>query len=304
MEQDNPISDLDRAIGFTIPERHARGRVVRLGPTLDLVLSAHDYPPPIEGILAEALTLTALLGSTLKDAGGQLTMQAQTQGGIVSLLVCDYQGGALRGYVKFDEERLSLLGRQPSLFALFGTGYLAITFDQVATGERYQGIVPLDGNSLAEAAEHYFLQSEQIPSLVRLGTRHGPDGRCVAGGLFLQHLPEGEEGRDRLHTQLDHPEWHHVEALGGTLGADELADPAIPLEDLVWRLFHEEPEVRVLPAVALSRGCRCDPDYIRSVIARFPPEERAAMADDAGMITVDCAFCARKFPLPLAQIVT
>jgi molecular chaperone Hsp33 len=134
--------------------------------------------------------------------------------------------------------------------------------------------------------------------------RHGADGRCVAGGLFLQHLPEGEEGRERLHTQLDHPEWHHVEALGATMGTDELADPHIALEDLVWRLFHEEPEVRVLPSVDLWRGCRCDPDYIRSVIARFPPDEREAMADEGGIITVDCAFCARKFPLPLADILS
>ena len=120
-------------------------------------------------VLAEALTLTALLGSTLKQAEGQMTLQAQTQGGIVSLLVCDYKNGELRGYVQYDALRLSQLGKQPSLFALFHKGHLAITFDQATTKERYQGIVPLDGGSLAEAAQSYFLQSEQIPSLVRLG---------------------------------------------------------------------------------------------------------------------------------------
>ena len=146
----------------------------------------------------------------------------------------------------------------PSLFALFGTGHLAITFDQATSGERYQGIVPLDGNSIAEAAESYFFQSEQIPSLIRLGSAHVADGRCIAGGLFLQHLPEGEDGRERLHTRLDHPEWEHVAALGGTMGADELADPALPLETLVWRLFNEEEEVRILDATPLAKGCRCD----------------------------------------------
>lgn len=296
-------TDLDRAIGFTIPGRHARGRIARLGPALDAILSAHAYPEPIERILAEALTLTALLGSTLKDPEGQLTLQAQTERGIVKLMVCDFQGGRLRGYVQFDGDRLALLGKNPSLYALFNTGYLAITFDLGTTGERYQGIVPLDGDSLADAAQHYFLQSEQIPSLVRLGTRRDAGGRLIAGGLFLQHLPEGEEGGERLHArQEDHPEWHHVEALGSTMGADELADATIPLETLVWRLFNEEPEVRLLGGADLSRGCRCDADYILSVLAKFPASERAEMADEAGMITVDCAFCARKFPVALDQV--
>jgi molecular chaperone Hsp33 len=294
-------TDLDRAIGFTIPGRHARGRVARLGPVLDTILSAHAYPEPIERILAEALTLTALLGSTLKDPQGQLTLQAQTKGGVVKLMVCDYQGGKLRGYVDFDDDRLALLGKNPSLYALFNTGHLAVTFDLGTTGQRYQGIVPLDGDSLAAAAEHYFLQSEQIPSLVRLGHRRGPDGKLIAGGLLLQHLPEGEEGRERLHVRQDHPEWQHVAAMGSTMGADELADPSIPLETLVWRLFNEEDEVRVLAGTDLSRGCRCDATYISQVLAKFSPEERTEMAED-GVITVDCAFCAQKFAVPVEAV--
>ncbi|GAA4780277.1 Hsp33 family molecular chaperone [Stakelama sediminis] len=295
--------DLDRAIGFTIPDQHARGRLARLGPVLGEVLSAHAYPPVIEQLLAEALVLTALLGSTLKDVDGQLTLQAQTQNGIVSLLVCDYRGGELRGYVQFDADRLAEGPDEPSLFALFGNGYLAVTFDQAATDERYQGIVPLDGASLAEAAQSYFYQSEQIPSLVRLGTRRDAHGNLVAGGLFLQHLPEGEEGRERLHTRLDHPEWEHVETLAATMGADELADPELPLETLIWRLFNEEREVRTLSAVDLTRGCRCDPDYIRQVLAKFSDTERQDMADEKGNIAVDCAFCSKVFPVPLSSFV-
>jgi len=136
---------LDQALGFTIPSRHARGRIVRLGPVLDDVLAAHAYPPQIERLLASALVLAVLLGSTLKDAGGQLTLQAQTENGVVSLLVADYKAGEVRGYAKFDADRLAELGPDPTLFGLFGKGYLAITFDQAVTGERYQGIVPLDG---------------------------------------------------------------------------------------------------------------------------------------------------------------
>jgi molecular chaperone Hsp33 len=289
--------DLDRALGFSIPSRSARGRIVRLGPVLDRVLSAHAYPPAIERLLAEALTLAALVGSTLKDPSGQMTMQAQTKSGVVSLLVCDYKGGELRGYVQFDADLLAALPPEPSLSELFDGGYLAITFDLALTKERYQGIVPLDGASLSEAARYFFVQSEQIPSFVRVGIDKRADGSTVAGGLFLQHLPEGELGRERLHVRLDHPEWEHVAALGDTMHADELADPTLPLETLVWRLFNEETEVRTLASTPLMRGCRCTPEHIRGVIAKFPIEEQSAMADADGVISVDCAFCATSFPV-------
>lgn len=287
------------ALGFTIPGRNARGRLVRLGAVLDSILSNHNYPPVIERVLAEALTVTALLGSTLKNAEGQLTLQAQTEGSVIDLLVCDYRGGQMRGYLRHDPERLAEAPVEPSLFALFGKGYLAITFDQALTGERYQGIVPLEGASLADAVQNYFAQSEQLPSIVQVGVAsHGNAGH-VAGGLLLQHLPEGEEGRDRIHTRQDHPEWEHISMLAVTLTGDELVDAELPLERLVWRLFNEEAEVRVLPAVALSRGCRCNPAHLKDVISRFPAADRADMADAEGLIHVDCEFCARRFSIAL-----
>jgi molecular chaperone Hsp33 len=295
--------DIDRTLGFTINSRHARGRVARLGPVLDTILSSHAYPPAIERLLAEALVLTALLGALLKDVEGQVTLQAQTEAGIVDLLVCDYRGGELRGYVRHDAARLAEAPADPSLFALFGKGYLAITFDQATSGERYQGIVPLDGASLAEAAQSYFAQSEQIPSLVRIAVGRDESG-CKAGGLLLQHLPEGEDGRERLHTRLDHPEWEHVAILGSTIAADELLDRVLPIETLVWRLFNEEEEVRLLGGASLTRGCRCDEGHIRNVLAQFPEDERIAMADARGTIGVDCAFCSRVFPIAAREIVT
>ncbi len=297
MSDQQTTPDLDRTLGFTIPARHARGRVVRLGASLESVLAAHAYPPAIEALLAEALTLAALIGSTLKDEGGQLTMQTRTEAGVIRLLVCDYRGGEVRGYVEYDADQLAALPAEPTLFALFGQGYLAITFDLATSGERYQGIVPLDGETLTAAAESYFGQSEQIPSLIRFGMHRGPDGQLVSGGLLLQHLPEGEVGRERLHVRHDHPEWEHVAALGGTMGADELADAAVPLETLVWRLFNEEDEVRVQGSTGLARGCRCTPEHILGVLAKFPIEDRREMADADGVISVDCAFCATKFPV-------
>ena len=297
----DPETGFDRILRFTLPDRHARGRIVRLGPVLDEILSAHAYPASIKLLLAEALALAALLGSLLKDndddgGGGQLTLQAQTEDGAVKLLVCDFRGGELRGYVQHDADKVAALGTNPPLFALFGRGYLAITFDIGATGKRYQGIVPLEGASLAEACEAYFAQSEQVPTLIRVAVRSGLDG-CVAGGLLVQHLAEGEEGRERLHVRLDHPEWEHVAVLGGSIRHEELVDPRLGLESIAWRLFHEEREVRVDPGQALIRGCRCTIEHYRSVIARFPPDEIAAMRNDEGVIVVDCAFCSKDFAI-------
>jgi len=294
---DHNAPDQDRALGFTIPARHARGRTVRLGPALDAVLAAHSYPPAIEKLLAEALVLAALMGSTLKDPAGQLTIQTRADTGVVRLLVCDYRGGELRGYVQYDADALAALPGDATLGQLFGEGYLAITFDLATSSERYQGIVPLDGDSLADAAQSYFVQSEQIPTLVRVGVGRDADGAHVAGGLFLQHLPEGEDGRERLHTRLDHPEWEHVATLGRTVEPAELTDASLPLETLVWRLFNEEAEVRVLTAAPLRRGCRCTPEHVAGVLAKFPADERAEMAGADGMIRVDCAFCATSFPV-------
>jgi molecular chaperone Hsp33 len=286
----------DRLVGFTIPGCHARGRVIRLGPVLDRILAAHDYPEPIQHLLAEALVLTALMGGLLKREGSQLTMQAQTKGGVVELLVCDYRDGELRGYVQHDPARLAELGEKPLLAELFGDGHLAITFDLAETNQRYQGVVPLEGGSLSAAVEVYFAQSEQVPTLIRTAVDVGGKPN-LAGGLLVQHLADGEEGRERLHVRMDHPEWEHVAVLAHSVRFPELVDADLPLEGLVWRLFHEEPEVRVQATVPLSRGCRCSIVHFEEVLARFPKEDRRDMRDDNGIILVDCAFCSREFAI-------
>lgn len=286
----------DRILHFTLPARSARGRLVRLDNVLDTILSAHDYPPTIRDLLAEALVLTVLLGSLLKEDESQLTMQAQTEDGVVQLLACDFRNGELRGYVQHDEERLAGLGDDPPLEALFGQGYLAVTFDLATSGERYQGVVPLEGHSLARVCESYFARSEQVPTLIRFALRPSHEG-AVAAGMLVQHLPDGEEGRERLHVRMDHPEWEHVAAMAESLSAGELVDSALSLENLVWRLYHEEPEIRVLPGLSLCRGCRCSVIHFENVLARFPPEQRKEMRDEDGIILVDCAFCSRQFAI-------
>jgi molecular chaperone Hsp33 len=296
------MSDSDRAtfsdelLGFAIPSRHSRGRAVRLGPVLGEILAAHDYPPALKHCLAEALVVTSLMGGLLKGEGDQLTMQAQGRGGAIDLLVCDYRDGEIRGYAQHDPERLGEAGANASLAALFGQAHLAITFDIASTGKRYQGIVPLEGASLAGAVEHYFAQSEQIPTTIRTAVSSGAPG-TLAGGLLVQHMPEGEEGRERLHVRLDDPEWEHVAILAESLRHEELVEPQLSLEEIVWRLYHEEDKVLIAPGARLAKGCRCTVARFEEVLARFPREDRREMANDEGIILVDCAFCSKVFPI-------
>ncbi len=287
----------DQWLSFTLPQRHARGRVVRLDGLIDAVLSAHDYPAPIKHLLAEALVLGALMGGLLKGDGAQLTMQAQTQDGPVRLLVCDYRDGEMRGYADFDAGALEELGANPTLTALFGKGYLAITFE-TEKGQRYQGIVPLEGDTLAEACEAYFVQSEQVPTLIRLATRSGQKG-AIAAGMLVQHLADGEEGRERLHVRLDHPDWEHVATLASTLSHEELTQPDLSMEALVWRLFHEEETITIEHGPQLGKGCRCSVEHYEGVLKRFPDGELQAMRDESGAIIVDCAFCSKAFSLEI-----
>ena len=288
--------DLDRLVSFTIPGRNVRGRTLRLGPVLGRILAAHAYPPAIQRLLAEALVLTALMGGLLKREASQLTLQAHAEGGVVDLMVCDYRNGELRGYVRHDADRLAALPGDPRLPDLFGSGHLAITFELSAADQRYQGVVPLEGESLSAAVEAYFALSEQVPTLIRIAIAAEGEA-CIAGGLLVQHLAEGEQGRERLHVRMDHPEWEHVSILAQSVQPHELIEPELSQEKLVWRLFHEEPEVRVQAAVPLSRGCRCSTVHFEEVLARFPKEDRRDMRDENGIILVDCAFCSREFAI-------
>ncbi len=280
----------DRALGFSVASRNVRGQMVRLDATLNAVLAAHAYPAPLARLLAEALTVTALLGAVLRRDDGQLTLQAQAKGGAVDLLVCDYRAGAVRGYLNFDPD--AVISDGMTLDTLFGSGHLAITLDQTAASERYQGIVPLEGASITEAIEGYFANSEQLPTLIKVGVAGDAATGWIAGGLLVQHLARRELGGERLDVADLHPDWQHVATLADTTRVAELTDAALLPETLLWRLFHED-EMRVAEGATPTRGCRCNPAHIRSVIESFPEAERADMRGDDGMIGVDCKFCAR-----------
>jgi len=279
---------IDRILPFQIEAADMRGRVLRMGPVLDNILAAHAYPGVIARLLGEALALTCLTGSALKDIG-QLTLQARADGP-VRLMVCDFRlPGEVRGYVDFDAAAVAALPPEPALPLLFGSGYLALTMEQGADAERYQGIVPLEGEDLAAAAAAYFAQSEQLPTALRLAVRHdGLSGRWLAGGLMLQHLP-GDAG-----APADADGWNRVAILGQSVRPDELTDPELALEALLWRLYHEE-DVIVFPERSITRGCRCTQARIADVLRQFPSGQRRDLAEADGCITVNCEFCSRGF---------
>jgi molecular chaperone Hsp33 len=284
---------IDLVLPFQIDALDVRGRAVRLGPLLNEILQAHDYPAPVALLLAEALALTALLGSMLRDDSGQVTLQARGDGP-VTLLVCDYLvPGQLRGYCSFDATKIAGIDAQSRLETLCGKGYFALTMDQKDTDERYQGIVPLEGENISALAATYFRNSEQLPTLCKLDARYdGIKNMWVAGGVLIQHLPQGEEGNERLSVAEDHPHWAHARALAETISGNELTDPSLSLEDLLWRLYHETPP-RVFTAKTMQKGCRCSIDRVKSVLRQFSMEELMDMREPDGTFKMNCAFCSK-----------
>src|SRR6266704_1001403 len=279
----------DAVLPFEVDALDLRGRLTRLGPALDDILTKHDYPAPVGKLLGEAIVLTTLLGSSLKF-DGRFILQTQTDGP-VSFLIVDFQApDRLRAYARFDKTRLRD-GQDSG--ALLGKGHLAMTVDQGPDMSRYQGLVALEGGSLEDAAHEYFLRSEQIPTRVRLavgeewrGGGEGPKHRWRAGGMLLQFLPKAPERARQadLHPG-DAPEGvatHIVEDV-------ELIDPDLSGERLLYRLFHER-GVRVFPPLPLRAQCSCSREAVSSMLESFAAKDRADMVKD-GRVVVTCEFC-------------
>ncbi|MBK5910253.1 hypothetical protein CCR85_01940 [Rhodothalassium salexigens] len=300
---DPPGSADNQVLPFRIEGQPVRGRAVRLGTAADRIIRAHDYPAPVAGVVGELAALSCLLGSMLKVDDGILTIQAKGSGPL-SLLVGDFLApGTVRGFAQVDRDRLKTLGKRPSLQGLMGKGHLALTLDQGPQTDRYQGIVALEGRSLAECAGTYFAQSEQVPTRILLHAGQDPvSGHWRAGGIMVQDLPTGggtpedddaTETGTRADESVDSPDlepFNRATALMMSTRADELLDPGMGLPDLLFRLFHED-GVRVFDAQPVAFGCRCSRDKIASVLARYSTEELSDMVEDDGLITVTCQFC-------------
>ena len=289
-----PRSD-DLVQPFRIDPFALRGRLVRLGPTVDRILSQHDYPEPVAAILGEAIALAVVLAGALKY-DGIFTLQTKSDGP-VRLIVADVSTeGAVRGYAQYDRARLGESpmqpGHSPSVPKLIGSGYIAFTVDQGEDTERYQGIVELVGASLAECAQHYFRQSEQIQAGIKLSAaRSGPDGAWRAGGLMLQRVPP-EGGRAVIADDVEDG-WRRAMVLMSSATPGELVDPELPPRRLLFRLFHEE-QVRVFRTHALEARCRCSRERIARILRSFPAEDIEDMSKDE-VTTVTCEFCNTRY---------
>jgi len=295
-----PPSD-DLVVPFQIESQPVRGRVVRLGPAVDDILHRHSYPDAVANLLGEACALAALVGASLKF-DGRLILQAQGDGP-VSYVVADYDtNGDLRGYCKFDEDRVADASKgfaAPGAKTLLGDGVFIMTIDQGADMERYQGVTPIEGETLALCAETYFAQSEQTPTRVLLGTAQVHDSgppRRRAGGMILQNIA-GDAARGSTDEA-----WNTVQHLFNTLGEDELVDPTIAPSTLLYRLFHEE-GVRLFSPTAVRAKCRCSEERIMSVLQAFPAEERATMVEEDGAIHITCEYCSRTYDVAPEAVV-
>jgi molecular chaperone Hsp33 len=291
----SPLDDL--AATFQIDNQPVRGRLARLGPAIDEILTRHDYPQPVAVLLGEACALAALVGSSLKF-DGRLIVQAQGNGP-VSFVVADYDTeGALRGYCRYDAERLA---RAPGGFAalgaeaLLGKGVFSMTIDQGPDMDRYQGLTPIEGETLALCAERYFVQSEQTPTRVRLAVGKTAEGKWRAGGILLQHVAEDAARGATAEA------WRETQFLFETVGEDELIDAELSPATLLYRLFHEQ-GVRLLPARRLRAFCRCSEKRILAVLRAFDAEERRGMVEPDGHIHVTCEYCSRVYRVEPASV--
>lgn len=306
IEEDVALTD-DLVLPFEIVPLGVRGRLIRLGSVVDDIIHRHDYPPAVSALLAEAVALTAMLGAMLKF-DGKFIFQTKTDGP-VDMIVADYiSPGKLRGYARFDRAKVEALDQadQP---ALLGNGYLAMTVDQGPDMERYQGIVPLDGDNLTAAAHSYFEKSEQIPTRIRLAAgplmeRGNPAETWRAGAVMVQHLPRhggssplpihsGDAPAELANQLIEDDDWVKARLLLDTAEAHELLDPNLSGERLLYRLYHED-GVTAYPATKLERYCSCSRENITEMLSRFPTGDRAEMIED-GKIGVTCEFCSTHY---------
>lgn len=297
MQAAQPMPTVDLLRPFQLERSQLRGRFVRLGGTVDYVLKAHDYPPAVSDLLGQLLVLAGALAGGLKFAG-RFSLQIRADGP-VRLLVADCTNdGEMRGYASFDSERIAAASPERPM-DLLGKGLLALTVDQRGDGgELQQGIVELGGDTLSDCMLNYFHRSEQVRTGIRVAVARSPvDGRWLAGAIVMQALPVTDPRR------LDEAEedWRRAMILLGTATDDELLDPTLRPDDLLFRLFHED-GVRVFTPLPLNPGCGCDEQRVWNMLASFPLDDLEAMRQEDGGITVTCQFCSRIYAFDQARL--
>jgi molecular chaperone Hsp33 len=304
--------DTDIIQPFQLEATNLRGRLVRMDDVLDDILGRHDYPILVADLLAEALTVTVILASALKYKG-IFTLQTRSDGPISMVIIDMTSDGGIRGYAKFDQEKLNQIetdlgdvsglsrpSHKAGLSTIMGGGYLAFTVDQGDHSERYQGIVELAGSNMADCVVNYFKQSEQLDTGVSIKVEQ-QHGRWRAGGLMLQRMPEDQA--QIINKRLGNDEedgWRRAMVMLGSLTTDEMLDPALPANDLLYRLFNED-GVRVFERHPVSRDCRCNRDRILSMLQGLPADAIEDMAVD-NALEVTCEFCSTVYQVSLPDI--
>ena len=281
---------------FFLPNQPVRGRLVRLGPLADALLTRHDHAPDVRALLGQALALVASLATALKFTGS-FSLQAKGDGAVPLLLADCTDGGALRGYARLSDE--IALPEEASARAMMGDGYLAFTVDQGPDMERHQGIVSLEGQSLSDMAHHYFETSEQLPCQIHLAAAETPAG-WRAAALVIERIA-GAGGIDPALSEAEQEEaWRTAKILAATITDAELLDDALPPERLLYRLFHGE-GIAVDRPRPLAYGCRCSRARLSDVLGGFSGDDLDHMTID-GDITMTCEFCNVDFRFPRGEI--
>jgi len=258
---------------FLFEHLPVRGELIHLDASWQAALEHNDYPAAVRALLGQAMAAASLLASTLKF-DGTMTLQVQGEGPVNLLVVQCTSEMVIRGMAQYGDIPMGEAGFRE----LVGDGTMAITIEQESRAERYQGIVPMEGGSLAACLEGYFERSEQLPT--RLWLAADAD---AASGLLLQIVP-GEEGSEDA--------WTHVITLADTVRADELC--RLPVEQLLHRLYNED-DVRLFEPQSVSFRCSCSRNKIADVLRRLGRDEIEDIIREQGAVTVNCEFCGREY---------
>ena len=294
----------NQSLPFLVHQTDMSGRLVQLDTVAQDLATRRDFPPAVQGLIIEAAAIAGALRSLLKFQG-RLIIQAKGKGPVSMIVAQADPDGGLRATADLAGDRLKAYGEWPSFYAMLGEGYVAFTLDRGADFERTQGIVELKPEGLAASLQHYFDQSDQVSLRLISGSRLTEAG-WVTGALALQRLPllggEGaadssaagqsygaREGEKLGQEEVAETLWEEALALLHTLSVEELTDPNLPGQDLLYRLFHEQ-GVQVAEADALSRTCQCDKERFIVALKSLSAEDLAEIFE-AGPAESTCEFC-------------
>ena len=302
-----PNKNFDNCVSFFIDNGAYQGRFIRLNEVLDTIINKHSYPLPVSAVVAETTVLAAMLASTLKY-DGLFTLQTQSNGPVPMVVIDVTSDGKIRSCARFDEERLNAgqklrktLGQIEPTPHLLGGGHLAFTVDQGKNTELYQGVVDLQGKTLAECALRYFKQSEQIDTALKLFL-HAPQGESkswIAGGIMLQKMPT--KGGNEVDEQEAQEAWNEAKIFMESLSEDEVFDANLSSDDILHRLFHGN-NLNIQQTKDYTFSCRCSREKLLQTLSTFSNDDINSMIEN-GKISATCHFCSEEYCFDPSEII-